>query len=340
MVEKIIQKAASSQPSLADVHLSAALTQISVAYIQEESHYIADKVFPTVPVQHQTDRYFSFSKDDFFRDEAQLRADGAESAGGGFTLTTKTYSAGVWAWHKDIGEQTRRNADPAVDIDVVTTKLVMQRLLIRRERFFSTTYMTTGVWGTDITGVSSSPSATQTIQWNDDGNSDPITDVQVGMTTILQNTGLEANLLVLTYPVYAALRKHPLIVDRIKYTTPTFNGTVTPALLAQLFDIEEVVVSRAVYNSSAEGVAGSYSFVMGKSALLVHRTRSPGLMMATAGYIFAWAGFTGMNTVGIRVQQMPIPLHGLGATRIEGEAAWDMKVVSSDLGYFYSAIVA
>ena len=63
------------QPFLQQVHVQAALTQIATAYIQDQTHYVADQVFANVPVEHQTDKYFMFSKDDFYRDEAQERAD-------------------------------------------------------------------------------------------------------------------------------------------------------------------------------------------------------------------------------------------------------------------------
>src|SRR6202020_1053225 len=106
-----------------------------------ESNYIADKVFPLVPVQHQTDLYFVWSKADFFRDEAQLRADATESAGTGVNLTTQTYSAKVWGLHQDIGAQVRANADPAVDVDVVATMQLMQKMLIRRDRIFMSIFM-------------------------------------------------------------------------------------------------------------------------------------------------------------------------------------------------------
>lgn len=328
------------QPTYSDVHLAAALTTISVAYLQDESHYIADKVFPNVPVEHQTDKYFIYSKDDFFRDEAQLRSDATESAGGGFTLSTGSYNANVWAWHKDIGEQTRRNADPAVDIDIATTKICMQRLLIRKDRFFSTTFMKTGLWGTDNTGTAGgTPGTTTPAFWNDDAGSDPFTDLALGQTTILQNTGAEANCLVLSFPVYQALRKHPLVVDRIKYTNPAFAGTITPQLLAQAFDIEEVVLSKGVYNTAAEGATGSYSFIVGKNALLVHRAPEPGLMVASAGYTFSWTGFTGLNNMGVRVVQIPLPWLGLGTVRTEAEMAFDMVAVATDMGYYFSAIV-
>ena len=116
-----------------------------------------------------------------------------------------------------------------------------------------TTYVTTGVWGTDATGTASpggTPGTTTPVYWDDDANGDPFTDIAYAQTTILQNTGFMPNRLLLSWSVYQALRKHPLVIDRIKYTNPAYAGTITPNLLAEAFDIEEVVVSKAVYNSA------------------------------------------------------------------------------------------
>lgn len=327
------------QPTYGDVHVQAALTQIATAYLQDTKNYVADQIFPNVPVEHQADKYFRYSKSDFFRDEAQKRADATESAGGGFGLDTASYSAAVWAWHKDIGDQTRRNQDPAVDIDVATTKIVMQKLLIRRDRFFMTKYVTTGVWGTDVTGAATGNGTTTATYWSDDANGDPFTDIALAQTTILQNTGFEPNVLLISWAVYQALRKHPLVLDRIKYTTPALAEKVTPQLLAEAFDIEKVVVSRGVYNAAAEGVTDSFAFMMGKSALLCYAAPAPGLMVPSAGYTFSWSGFSGIDTMGVRMLQIPMPWLGNNTVRTEGEMAFDMQVVGSDLGYFFSNIV-
>jgi hypothetical protein len=326
------------QPVYGDVHVSAALTDISVAYLQSADAYVADKVFPMVPVNFQSDKYFVFSKSDFFRDEAQLRADATESAGGGFNLGTGTYSANVWAFHKDIGDQLRSNADPAVDIETTSSEFCTQRLLIRRDRLFVSSYLTTGIWGTDITGVAASPSANQTIQWSDDTNGDPITDVANGKTSVLLNTGMEPNKLTIAYPVFQALIKHPLIIDRIKYTSMPTAKNVTAMLLAEMFDLDTVIVSKAVYNAGIEGGADSFAWIMGKSALLSHSPAAPGLMIPSAGYIFGWRGYTGLNDIGIRTSSWYE--QKLKATRVECEMSFDMHLVGADLGYFFASIVA
>jgi len=335
----LIRKA---QPTISQVHVAAPLTNIAVAYMQDAANYIADKIFPIVPVDFQSDLYYVWSKDDFFRDEAQIRADGMESAGSGLDLSTASYAAKVWALHKDIGDQLRRNADPAVDIEVATTRFLMQKLLIRRDRLFSSSYLKTGVWGTDITGEATTPGGGQTWQWDNVTNSDPFSDVATGQTTILQNTGQEANILVLGWPVYQALRKHPLVIDRIKYTMQADAKNITPELLAGAFDVDRVVVAKATYNTAAEGATGSYSFAVGKNALLCHSAPEPGLMVPSAGYIFGWAGLEGNNADGISAWSEPVPNRGKpGSTiRCEAEMAMDMKLVGSDLGYYFTSIVA
>ena len=99
------------QPNINSVHVDAILTNISVAYLQNQDNFIADKVFPVIPVDKKSDKYFTYTKNDWFRDEAQRRAPGTESAGGGYNLSTGTYSADVWAFHKDVDDQTVANAD-------------------------------------------------------------------------------------------------------------------------------------------------------------------------------------------------------------------------------------
>ena len=323
------------------VHTNAPLTNIAVAYMQDSANYIADKIFPVVPVDFQSDLYYIWNKDDFFRDEAQLRADGQESAGSGLNLSTGSYAALVWALHKDIGDQMRRNADPAVDIEVAVTRMLMQKLLIRRDRQFASKYLTTGIWGTDVTGAAS-PTGGQVYQWSDAANSDPFSDVATGQTTILQNTGQEANTLAISWTVYQALRKHPLVVDRIKYTMQADAKAITPELLAAAFDVERVCVAKSTYNTAAEGLTGTYSFAVGKTALLCHSAPAPGLMVPSAGYIFGWAGLEGNNADGISAWSEPVPNRGKpgSTTRCEAEMAFDMKLVGSDLGYFFNSIVA
>ena len=323
------------QPTISDVHVDAILTNISVAYMQRAENMIADKVFPVVPVDKKSNKYFKYDKADWFRDEAQRRAPGTESAGGGYNLSTDTYSADVWAFHKDVDDQTLANADTPLNPLREAAEFVTSRLMLRREVQFISDFMTTNVWATDVAGVAASPTTGQFVQWSDYTNSDPIEDIEEAKESILGTTGYEANTLVLGYQTFRQLKNHPDIVDRYKYTT---SSVITEEMMARLFGVDRILVAKSVRNTAAEGLAESYSFNFGKAACLLHVAPNPGLMTPSAGYIFAWTGVSG--GLGSTIGTSQFRMESLKAARVEAEVAFDNKVVASDLGYFFNSAVA
>jgi hypothetical protein len=317
------------QPAQTDVHVDAILTNISVAYIQKADNFVAQKIFPVVPVDKQSDKYFIYTKADWFRDEAEKRADATESSGSGYTLTTDSYFADVYAFHKDIGDQVRQNTDTPLDPDRDATQFCTQRILLRQEIQWVTSYFTTGIWGTDVVG------GTNFTQWSDFAGSDPMEDIELGKETILGQTGYEPNTLVLGYQVFRKLKNHPDFVDRIKYTS---QKILTAEMIAAMLDIDRVFVAKAIKNTAKEGQTASYSFVFGKSAWLGYVNPQPSILQPSAGYVFTWKGVS--DGLGTNIGITRFRMQHLRADRVEAQVAWTNKVVASDLGYFFSAAVA
>lgn len=315
-----------AQPHYGQTHVDRPLTNISVAYIQSQSNFIASKVFPVVPVDKKSDSYYTYTKNDWYRDEAQRRAPATESAGSGYGLSTASYSCDVWAFHKDVDDQTRANSDSPLNPDRDATQFVTSRMLLRQEKQWAADYFVTGVWGTSTT-----PSAL----WSAYSTSDPIEDIEAGKQTILTNTGFMPNTLVLGYPVFRQLKNHPDIVDRIKYTS---SENITTAMLARLFEVDNVHVAMATNATNNEGETAAYSLVQGKHALLAYVNPSPGLLAPSAGYTFNWTGISGGLGTNIGVSRFR--MDAIKADRIEAEMAWDNKLVATDLGYFFESVVA
>jgi hypothetical protein len=313
------------QPTQSDVHVDSILTNVSVAYVQDETNFVANKVFPTIGVSKQSDKYFTYSQADFYRDSAQVRADGTESAGTGYGLSTATYSADVWALHKDIGDQVRENADAPLNPDLDATRFLTQQMLIRQERQWATDFFTSSVWGTD---------STPGTLWSASGST-PIDDIQGGINTVLSNTGMLANTLVLSYAAFRILKNHSDFTDRYKYTSA---DAISPELIARVLDLDNVYVMKGVYNSAVEGGTAAYSQIGDKDALLCYVNPNPGLMVPSAGYSFNWTGVS--QGLGSSSAVSRFRMDHLKADRIEIEAAWDNKVVSSPLGYFFENPVA
>lgn len=319
------------------VHVDRPLTNISVAYVQDASAFVAGRVFPPVPVQKQSDRYFVYLKEDWFRDEAEERAPATESAGGKYEIdNTPTYFCRKYAFHKDVTEEDRVNADSPLAPNRDAAEFVTQKMLLRRELVWANSYFTNGVWATDLTGVAAAPGANEFLQW-DVANSTPIQDVSEGKMQIASQTGFKPNTLVLGANVYEALRNHDDILGRIVFTQ---RGYVTADILAQLFDVDRLVVGWAVQNSARKGAAEDTDFLMGNHALLAYSAPRPGIKTPSAGYIFSWTGLLGAGAYGNRIVRMPVPLRGIGTERIEGEMAFDCRVVANDLGVFYQNAVS
>jgi hypothetical protein len=313
------------QPTQSQVHVDAILTNMSVAYMNEMDSFVASRVFPTVNVQKQSDLYFTYTQADFYRDQAKVRADGTESAGSGYGLSTDTYSSQVYALHKDIGDQVRANSDAPLDPDMDATRFLSHQMMIRQERNWASSFFTTGVWDTD---------STPSTLWSASG-SDPIGNIETGKNTILSDTGYLANTLVLSYNTYSVLKNHPDFVDRFKYTSADSIG---PDLMARILEVDNVFVMKGVYNSAAEGASSSFAQIGDKDALLCYVAPQAGLMTASAGYNFVWTGVGG--GLGTSTAVSRFRMDHLRSDRLEIESAWDFKVVGSPLGYFFSNAVA
>jgi hypothetical protein len=326
-------------PTAGDVHVNRPLTNISIAYIQDEGNFKADKVFPNIPVLKQSDRYFTYSRADFNRDEMEERAPGTESAGNGYDIdSTPTYFAPVFAFHKDIADQIRANSDDPLNPDRDGTIFVTQKALIKREVSFFAAYFQPGIWEWGSLGVDAIAGLNEFLQW-DDAGSTPIEDVRAAKRKVQEGTGFKPNKGLFGPHVFDVLCDHPDIVDRIKFgQTPGAPGFNTPAManentLAQLFGLDEVLVAEAVVNKARRGEPEQSSFVAGNNALLIYVTRSPGIMIPTAGYTFSWNGWMGASATGHRIKRFR--MENLESDRIEVQMAYAQKVVGADLGFFF-----
>lgn len=318
------------QPTSSDVHVDRPLTDMSVAYLQTLDDFVADKVFPPLPVKKQSDRYFTYDKSYWFRTEAQKRAPSTESAGAGWTVdSSPSYFADVWAIHKDIDDQVRANADEPLDMDRDGTEFVTRQLILRREKQFALKYFTTSLWTGSTSGTDIAPAT----KW-DAASGDPIDDVEEQKESVRQKTGYKPNTMVVTPQVHRALKSNAAVLDRIKYTQ---RAIITEDILASLFGVEKYLVANATNNTAAEGATTNMQFVFGADGvLLVYAAPRPSILQPSGGYSFMWTGFLGSNQ-GQRIKRFR--MDHLASDRIEGEAAYDLKLVAADVGVFFNDVL-
>ncbi len=318
-----------TNPNRSQIHIDRALTDISVAYMQDSRNFVNNKVFPELGVAKQSNKYFIYSKGDSLRIHTQLRASGTESAGAGYDIEQGNYFCDPFALHTEVSDQDRANEDEPIDLDRDGVEFVTQDILMKKEYDWFQNFFQQGVWDTDFQGVGSGPTGNEFLQWDASG-SNPITDVEEFVEIIVSNTGVSPLDMTFTCDptVWKILKNHPEILDRIKYTE---KGIVTEDLVAEVFGIKEVLVARAVVNSAAKGKDASVGYMATpKCALLTYSPAKPSLKKPSAGYTFNWTGYNkGQATATYKWY-----IKERRSDRIEVENAYDQKIVATDCGLF------
>ena len=318
------------------VHIDQPLSNLTLAYAQEQTNFIADKVFPTVGVQRQSDKYYTYDRANMNRSgDVKKLAPRTEVNRIGMTISNDSYFADVFGLGMDFDEQTLANEDAMLEIRAAGAQTLTTRLMIHREEQFADSFFSAGIWATDNT---------PTNLWSDYTNSTPLTDVTTARRTMqLGSGGFKPNTMVVGKEVRDILVNHPDVLARLNGgATVTNTALITDAKLAEIFEVENFYVMEAVKNGAAEGLAEANAFIGGKNALLVHTPRTAGLMTPAAGLTFAWNNIPGVNNLGVTVESFSDDAlkRQQVAEHIQVKMSYDMKVVGADLGYFFEDVVA
>ena len=327
------------------VHIDAPLTNLTLAYAQSQDAFVAGKVFPIVGVDKQSDKYYIYSRQEMNRTgDVKKLAPRTEVERIGMSVSNDNYFADVYGLGMDFDEQTLANEDASLDIRAAGAQTLTMRMLVHREEQFVTNFFSDNIWTSKYTGVASTPSTNEVIQWSDFTASDPIINVTSAATTMqLKSGGFRPNTMVVGRQVHDALINHPDILGRLDGgATVTNTALVTKAKLAEIFEVENYYVMDSVKNIAAEGAAESNQFIGGKSALLTYTPSTAGLMTPAAGLTFAWNSVPGVNNLGITVESFSDDAlkRQQIAEMIQVKMSYDMKVTAPELGFFFKTIVA
>lgn len=264
------------QPDLSDIHVDAVLTNVSIASMNEMDMFVADKVFPRVPVSKTSDKYFIYDQSFLMRSEAKPRADGTPAAIRGHGVTTGTYTTTAYAVKEKVTWKERDEADPGIDPDRDATDIVTHDLMLKKENVFLDAFLTTSVW-TD---------QTITTKW-DQASSTPITDIDTGVQTIKNKLGKGGRFitLLLAGAVWNVLKRHADILNAFGGGNSSLK-IATTQMVADLLGIKQVIIADAAENTGIEGGTAAYSEVAGTHGLLIYTPDRPGPKTPSGGYTF------------------------------------------------------
>ncbi len=232
----------------------------SVAQGYQNGSLVGNNLFPLVPVAQRAGKIVTFGKESF------MAYDTARAPGSAVKRINLGYSSGSYglvdhalAAAVPIELLEEAKAVPGVDMASAAVRTVQNALTLRLEVDQATVATTAGSYGSG-----NKTTLTSTAQWSDfSGTSDPINDIETAKEAVRSGVGLRANTIVMGAKVFAKLRQHPKVVDRMKYTG---RDVATAEILAALFGVQRVLVGDAITATDA----GVFSDVWGKFVVVAY----------------------------------------------------------------------
>ncbi len=311
-------------PPVGQLHIDSALTNLSVRYRNEAM--IWPLVLPIVPVQRRSDKYFVYTKadaytladDTVFPKTLPNEMDWGTSTG---NYSVRDHAFGDW-----LPEEVIENADVPLQPEVDTNDYLNLLLDIAQEnRVANVVFNAANYSSTNQLTLSG------TSQWSSSGST-PINDI----LNAIESCFMRANTLVFGIQTWMALRTNPQILDAVKAATrlqAAEGGMATRDEVASLFEVDQVLVGRARYNTAKQGQTPSFARLWGKHAAALHVEKNPGIRSITFG-----ATFSEMRR---QTQRDFDPKRGIkGAHYLK--VAWNSAeiVIANDVGYFVQNAVA
>jgi hypothetical protein len=232
----------------------------SAAQGYQNAAFVGGVLFPKVPVKQRGGKILAFGKEDFML-YATGRSPGQNTKRVSFGYQGAPYALESHSLEGLLPVETLQEgmAVPGIDLSTMTVNKTQNIIALRLEKQQADTARTAGNYA-----ASNKITLAGTSQWSDySGTSDPVAVIEAGKEAVRQKIGKRPNTAVIGAAVFAALKQHPKIVDRLKYTG---RDVATPELLASLFGLDQVLVGDAVYALDD----GTFVDVWGKDVVLAY----------------------------------------------------------------------
>ena len=292
------------------------LTTFAVGY--KNTELIGRKVVPVVPSVTESGTIYSFGKGGFkvYNTDRALHNKIAEKIPDDLAKTTyrcEEKSLKEYIDNDELKAAEAYGAAQVLKLEQRTINGLQQSLEIQMEKtiadiLFSASYYDTGnklaLSGNDC--------------WSDTSNSTPVDQIADGISAAREDMGVEPNSIVLGYDSWLQLKKHPQIIDKIKYS---MKAVVTEELVAELLGLKNVFVGKGVYSDDD----GDFADIWTDNAALIYLPENMELPEGTTPHtvMFEQVGFP---------QVMTFPpeelLHPYAVRR-----KYDIKNIDTGFGY-------
>lgn len=258
-----------------DVHVNVPLTNFALQF--RNRAFVAEEVFPVVPVVHESDVYYTFSREEL-RDVDTLRAAGTLAKEVEWVPSTASYQAEEYALRHLLPDRIVNNADAPVRPQQNTTSKLMKWIMLGQEKRIQAIAQNTA---NAVATVAVAP------KW--DGTSPTIEkDIDTAKDSVRNNAGVEPNAILLPENVKDVVKRDSTLRDLIRYVINLgagnrdllMNGELPPVM----FNLA-IIIAGATEDTSKVGASSSIAKIWNDSVPVFYREQAVSLDAISWGYI-------------------------------------------------------
>ncbi len=244
----------SPSTSLATLRPDLAESFMEFDLAMDQAGFVAHKVFPIIDVASQSGTFGKIPVEQLLQQRDTKRAPGSGYARGKFTFTTATYACQEHGAEEPVDDRESEMYAEYFDAEQIASLRAYSSVLRNAEQRVADAVFNATTYSSFTTAI--------TNEWDDTTNATPLVDVEAAVQAVYTQSGLWPNALVINRKVFRNLRNCDEIKDRIASSgagESNVAGRVAEQQLAELFDLEHIIVAGSSKNTATEGQSASPS---------------------------------------------------------------------------------
>ncbi len=300
------------------------MTGIATKFMEDARSFIGRRIFPVFYSGLQSASYYVFNRVNMLDFPVDIgRAPGAAYSQSQMKISGDAFSCKDYGHAVPIDDAERKKYATFFDADSSATRRAMNVVMKNHEIRVRDKIYNGGV-----------PNSGLLVKWDDYANSNPAVDVDAAKEAVRKQIGLEVNMITVNRDVFNKLKRHPKLIELIKYTQ---TGILTEDLLAAVFGVPagNFVVAGTLQNNAAEGQTEDPNNIWSKHMILAHVEEAQDLQAPNFGRTFNWSAMTGNAEVAVDSYRIPDRYSDFHAAK----HFVDEKLVGPEAGYILTDVI-
>lgn len=244
--------------------LASSLMEFDLA--MDRQGFIAQRVAPVITVASQSGTFGKIPVEQLLRSPETKRAPGSGYGRDNFTFGTATYACEEHGFESPIDDREAKMYANYFDAEQVATMRAYDAVLRNAEIRMAAAIFNATTWTSFTTGV--------TTPWDTVATATPITDVETAVQAVWSQCGMWPNALIITKHVFRNLRRCAQVIDSIESGgagSSSVQSSITAQVLANIFDLDYVIVAGSAKNTAKEGQTVAFGKVWDDEYAMVCR---------------------------------------------------------------------